>query len=150
MTRPRALAPYVGDVDERPNPSSRVTAEVLVRDGHRCRYCHRQLLSRRVLKLFQSIVGEKAFPMGSTNATTHGAAIAYRAVADHVVPRKRGGRTDAENLVTACWPCNFGKAGYTVEQLGIDDPRSRPVLLDWSGLEHLVPMLKQTRKSAAK
>lgn len=29
---------------------------------------------------------------------------------DHVVPRALNGRDDAANLVTACQPCNYGKA----------------------------------------
>jgi hypothetical protein len=147
VLKPSALPPYIGEVDQRANPSSGVAAELLRRDGYRCRYCHHPVVSRHLLKSFQSVVGDKAFPMGNTNASTHGAAIAYRAVADHVVPRKRGGRTDPENLVTACWPCNFGKAGYTVEQIGLQDPRTRPVPLDWSGLEHLVPTLNQRAKN---
>jgi hypothetical protein len=33
-----------------------------------------------------------------------------------------GGRTDESNLVTSCWSCNYGKANYTVEQIGISNP----------------------------
>jgi 5-methylcytosine-specific restriction endonuclease McrA len=104
----------------------------------RMRYqCHRD-----VLRLLQSIVGKSAFPIGPTNAATHGAVIAHRAVADHVVPRKRGGPTSAGNLVTACYPCNFGKAEYTLEELGLLAPR--PAVVDgWDGLQSLVPALKK-------
>ena len=38
---------------------------------------------------------------------------------DHVVPRKNGGRTVWENIVTCCYPCNTRKAGRTPEQAGM-------------------------------
>jgi len=37
-------------------------------------------------------------------------------------PHSLGGRTELDNLVTSCYSCNFGKAEYTLKQLGIDDP----------------------------
>lgn len=38
---------------------------------------------------------------------------------DHVVPRKQGGRTTWDNIVTCCYPCNEMKAGRTPEQAGM-------------------------------
>jgi 5-methylcytosine-specific restriction endonuclease McrA len=38
---------------------------------------------------------------------------------DHVVPRKQGGKTVWENIVTACYPCNGKKADRTPEQAGM-------------------------------
>ena len=38
---------------------------------------------------------------------------------DHVVPRRLGGRTVWENIVTACYPCNARKAGRTPEMAGM-------------------------------
>lgn len=35
---------------------------------------------------------------------------------DHVVPRKSGGRTDWENIVTCCRPCNDRKADKTCDE----------------------------------
>ncbi len=80
--------------------------------------------------------------MGTTNATTHGAALVYRAVADHVLPHWSGGSTDQENLITACYPCNFGKAEFSLEQLGLERPR-RAVANGGDGLESLVPAMKR-------
>lgn len=45
---------------------------------------------------------------------------------DHVVPRVRGGKTNWENIVTACYPCNDRKAGRTPEEAGMKLLR-RPV-----------------------
>lgn len=38
---------------------------------------------------------------------------------DHVVPRKQGGLTVWENIVTSCYPCNGRKAGRTPQQAGM-------------------------------
>lgn len=35
---------------------------------------------------------------------------------DHVVPRRLGGRTSWENILTACAPCNLKKGGRTPQQ----------------------------------
>ncbi len=35
---------------------------------------------------------------------------------DHVMPRSRGGRTEWENVVTACAPCNRRKGSKTPEE----------------------------------
>lgn len=42
-------------------------------------------------------------------------------VVDHVVPRKLGGRDVAENLVTACEPCNNGKAAASPEEWLVEE-----------------------------
>jgi 5-methylcytosine-specific restriction endonuclease McrA len=38
---------------------------------------------------------------------------------DHVIPRYRGGQHTWENVVTACIPCNRGKAGRTPKEAGM-------------------------------
>lgn len=38
---------------------------------------------------------------------------------DHVVPRRSGGRTVWENIVTSCYPCNDRKAGRTPAEAGM-------------------------------
>jgi 5-methylcytosine-specific restriction endonuclease McrA len=38
---------------------------------------------------------------------------------DHVLPRRLGGRTVWENIVTSCYGCNSRKAGRTPEQAGM-------------------------------
>ena len=44
---------------------------------------------------------------------------------DHVLPRSRGGRTEWENIVTACVPCNAKKANKTPDESGMF-PRTAP------------------------
>ena len=38
---------------------------------------------------------------------------------DHVVPRRLGGKTTWENILTACAPCNMKKGGRTPKQAGM-------------------------------
>lgn len=38
---------------------------------------------------------------------------------DHVLPRRQGGITNWENIVTCCYPCNTRKGGRTPEQAGM-------------------------------
>ena len=53
---------------------------------------------------------------------------------DHVVPRSQGGKTNWENIVMACYPCNEGKRDRTPEQAGLRlrkppyKPRTLPVV----------------------
>jgi hypothetical protein len=64
---------------------------------------------------------------------------------DHVLPHSVGGGNQLENLVTARWPCQFGREAYTLEEFGFSDPRLRPPVVDsWDGLCRVV-----TRTSAA-
>jgi 5-methylcytosine-specific restriction endonuclease McrA len=36
---------------------------------------------------------------------------------DHVVPRSMGGKTEWENCVTACWPCNHSKGSQLIKPI---------------------------------
>ena len=44
---------------------------------------------------------------------------------DRVLPRSLGGRTEWENITTACTPCNAKKANKTPDESGMW-PRKRP------------------------
>ena len=114
---------------------SKVQNEVFRRDGYRCRYCENKLLSQDFIRLFIKKLNSELFRRGETNLTTHGIIHLAWPVADHVIPWNKGGRTDLTNLVSSCATCNYGKDGYTIEQLGIQNPFNRlPVLNEWNGL----------------
>jgi 5-methylcytosine-specific restriction endonuclease McrA len=54
---------------------------------------------------------------------------------DHVVPRDQGGKTNFENIVTSCYPCNAHKRNRTPEQAGMRllkqpyKPKSMPLTM---------------------
>lgn len=118
--------------------------EVFRRDGFRCRYCGCKLISQNFFRVFIKKLNASVFERGSTNLTTHGIIHAAWPVADHVVPWIIGGKTDLGNLVSSCATCNYGKAGYTIEQIGIENPLEfSPILDGWDGLESKVESAKK-------
>ena len=147
LQRPAPDPVPVSERDEQ-TISAQLAKEVLERDGYRCRYCGLRVVSKSVLSAFSAVVGADRFRATGTNAERHGVVLAFRANTDHVKPWRLGGQTSEDNLVTACWSCNYGKAGHTVDQLGIEDPLGRkPHIHDWDGL---VPLLPKLRKYAAR
>lgn len=113
-------------------------AQVFARDGWRCRYCATPVIVKPALLLAQSLFGD-VFPLGRTNGTRHGVRLALSANLDHVEPWSAGGTSLDENLVTACWCCNFGKSNATLDQLRLNDPRTRPpVRSNWDGCTGLL------------
>jgi len=98
------------------------------RDNYRCRYCEQPVLPVEFFRKFSKLVGPEEFQFKGKNAEIHGIRLVFGATADHVVPWADGGPTSSSNLVTACWPCNFGKYDFSLEELGMTDPRDRLVL----------------------
>ena len=74
---------------------------------------------------------------------------------DHVVPRSRGGQHSWENIVSACKPCNHGKAGRTPREAGMPlattprEPRPNPYAMFHSGrvLDEWRPFLPWVQQS---
>ena len=95
---------------------------VFARDNLKCRYCSSTVLPKKAFKKANVVLGDEALPLGKTNATRSGFYLMFVATLDHVLPWSLGGRTNESNLVTCCWSCNYGKANFTVEQLGIKSP----------------------------
>jgi 5-methylcytosine-specific restriction endonuclease McrA len=122
---------------------------VFKRDGYRCRYCGLRLVPGDVLKAFSKIVGRDAFRVTGRNLERHGMVFGCRGIADHVVSWKLGGRTNMDNLASACWSCNYGKSGYTLAQIGVDDPLAKPgpVSDGWDGLISFLPGLHPPKRS---
>lgn len=99
---------------------SSLTDSIYDRDALHCRYCESRVLPKAVFELLSRRV--PTFTLGRSNEARPGIYLVYCATLDHVVPHAAGGRTDAENLVISCWPCNYGKFKYSLEQLGLDSP----------------------------
>lgn len=111
----------------------RFEGELWDRDGYRCCYCGLRVLHPRALRWFSQLIGPEKFPVRGGNLTRHGIKVVSSASLNHVVPVACGGETSPANLVTACWCCNYGKAEFTLEELGLDWPSTKPDL-DWLGL----------------
>jgi HNH endonuclease len=140
----RKTAGAVGAKDIKKRPDRSLLEKLFARDGYRCRYCGVRVIPDWILELFSDVVGPSVFSGRGSKEQRHGAAVTFRAVDDHVIPHALGGQTDLKNLVTACWPCNFGKWKYTLEQIGIYDPRKRRPrrTSHWDGLVSLKPKLR--------
>lgn len=129
------------DSQRSPDPYAK---EIFERDNYICRYCGTMVVPKQVLVAYSKAVGDDVFRATGTNAQRHGIVLAFRANADHVVPWKLGGKTNPDNLVTACWSCNYGKSGYTLEELGLNDPREKTTIKHgWDGLVSLLDGLKK-------
>ena len=117
------------DPERSPN---KLELQVFQRDNYRCRYCGSRLIPSEFMKKLSEKLDSPVFRNGRTNRERHGIFHLTKPVADHVVPWRLGGRTSLENLVSSCPPCNYGKDGYTLEQLGIEDPFSHQIKSDWN------------------
>ena len=54
-------------------------------------------------------------------------------------PRSRGGDNSPANVVVACAPCNYGRRKLMLDEVGVIDPRTLPVLrTSWDGLERFL------------
>src|SRR5207253_1428589 len=92
-----------------------VSRGVLARDGYRCRFCGCRVIVKEARKKF--IVALPLAVKADGAGTPHHAALAVlTASIDHVVPFRRGGSNDLENLVTTCGPCQFGRGHWLLEE----------------------------------
>ena len=124
-------------------PTNAEQDAVYRRDGYRCRYCGCRIVLKEARAAFTSMLPDAA-PWPGDDKGKHGAFYALNGCVDHLVPHARGGDNDLANLVTACWPCNFGKWDFLIEELGLADPRLRPPVVDaWDGLARIVPLRRR-------
>ncbi len=133
--------PETIDIDLRDPVRSpaKLQKQVFERDSYHCRYCGGKLISQEFLKTFIKSLKSPLFSRGETNLNTHGIIHLTWPVADHVIRWNKGGRTSLDNLVSSCAPCNYGKDGYTIEQLGLIDPFTRPAKIsDWDGFNNKI------------
>ena len=116
-------------------PSIEEKRALHARDGFRCRFCGIPVVRKEIRA---HIVA--AYPLeaswGKKNAEQHAALQAMWAQYDHILPHSRGGTNDLSNMVVTCAPCNFGRMEFTLEEVGLADPRGRePLRSAWDGLE---------------
>ena len=118
-------------------PGAAETQALHARDGWRCRFCGCRVVSGRTRSAMRACL-PGALPWGESEGY-HAAFFAMTASVDHVIPHSAGGTNDLGNLVTACWSCQFGRGAYTIQELGLLDPRVRsPVVDGWDGLTRVI------------
>ncbi len=116
-------------------PTAEQKAQLHQRDGFHCRFCSLPVVRPEIRKKICAAYPNQV-PWGRTNKSQHAALQAMWAQYDHVVPHSHGGNNDLGNLVITCAACNYGKMSYTLEELSLSDPRSRPPIQSlWDGLE---------------
>jgi len=129
-------------------PSQSIRTEIFRRDGYHCRFCGIRVVHPGARKRFRE-AAPHAVPEGRSD-TYHAAFLALNATWDHVIPHSAGGDNEPDNLVTTCWPCNFGRGNFLLEQMGLMDPRLHPpVVDDWDGLSRLVSIARRPTMPSA-
>jgi hypothetical protein len=109
--------------------------QLYLRDGYHYRFCRIPVIRAEVRERIRKVYPE-ALRWGDTNAQQHAAFQLMCAYADHVIPHARGGDSSIANFVVSCAGCNFGRRHFTLEEVGVLDPRDRePVRSTWDGLE---------------
>lgn len=106
------------------------------RDSWTCRYCRARTTAPPVLRFLSEIYPDE-FPYHPNwkAGQVHPAYLLLSTSLDHVDPGGRGGSwLDQGNLVTACWPCNTGKADLRLEEVGWTLLSEADVRSDWDGL----------------
>jgi hypothetical protein len=119
-------------------PAAAMERALYARDGWRCRFCGCRVVVKPARDRMRRLL-PGAIRLDVSARDYHAALLALTAVPDHVVPHSHGGGNELDNLVTACWPCNNGRGGYRLEEMGLADPRSRAPMVDaWDGLSRLL------------
>lgn len=122
------------DMVETKMPSDKEQEAIFVRDGWRCRFCGQRVVSRKARSILIKEFPEETHWI-SGGYDSHSSLNSQGASLDHILPRSRAGTNDRRNLVTACGPCQFGRNNWTLEEVGFNDPRDRPPVVDsWDGL----------------
>ncbi len=116
-------------------PSAADQRRIFERDGWHCRCCGVPVVSPQARTRLSARHG--ALRWGKRNIERHAGVFALMASLDHALPRSRGGGNEQSNLLTACWPCQFGRMDWTYDEVQMADPRTGPAhprLAGWRGL----------------
>jgi HNH endonuclease len=116
-------------------PTTAEKAALFDRDGYHCRFCRIPVIRREIRERIRAVYPD-ALRWGDKNADQHTAFQLMWATYDHALPHSRGGTSALENTIIVCQPCNCARWHYTLDELGLLDPRLRePTRSTWDGLE---------------
>ena len=115
---------------------------VLARDGWHCRYCGIGVIDRKARRQIVAMLGDPPV-WGGSDSQRHAALLVLSGVADHVEAATSFSdpalADSHDNLVASCYTCNFGKSSFSCDQLGLQDPRQHPAVIDsWDGLTRII------------
>jgi 5-methylcytosine-specific restriction endonuclease McrA len=117
-------------------PSAATRQAVVARDGWRCRFCGIPVIDAKMRRKIAAAYPQALRWNDSEDAEQHSAFQCMRLQYDHVLPHTRGGTSSPDNLIVTCAPCNYGRWFYTLEEVGLIDPRTVPIQQSsWDGLE---------------
>lgn len=118
-------------------PTTSEKTQLLLRDGYHCRFCGMPVIRREIREFIKKIYPE-VLQWGKQNIDQHAAFQAMWVQYDHILPHSRGGNNDLDNMIITCSACNYGRMQYTLEEVGLVDPRTRePIRSTWDGLERI-------------
>lgn len=119
-------------------PGKRDKQIIIDRDGYNCRFCGIPVIPSEVRKALTAAYPDSAY-WGSTNIDQHAALQCLWLQFDHIVPHRWGRENTPHNVVITCAPCNYGRMEWKLEEVGLIDPRTRPVYkTNWDGLTRLI------------
>ncbi|MFZ1960075.1 MAG: HNH endonuclease [Methylovirgula sp.] len=129
--------PKTQRIPQRMPPSAEKTA-VIERYGRNCAFCGIPLIRKEVRMALRHAYPD-ALPWGRANQNQHAAFQCMWMQFDHILPHSRGGGNTLDNVVVTCAPCNYGRWHWTLEEVGLMDPRTLPIhKTSWDGLERLL------------
>lgn len=111
--------------------------ELFELDNWRCGYCGIRIGGRREhFEKFAESIDLPELVAGNTDETRHGIRLILQASHDHIQPLNQGGSNNQDNLVTSCWPCQFGKGDNSLDSLAMEKPSCGKWELyeSWNGL----------------
>jgi len=123
-------------------PTAAQKADLIALYGYNCAFCRIPLVSAEVRKALTAAYPEAAGWDSAHDPRSHTALLCMWLQFDHVLPHSRGGDSSLSNLVVSCAGCNYGRMSYTLEEVGVLDPRlTPPTKTDWDGLQRLLVSL---------
>lgn len=124
------------------DPSAATKRAMVEKYGYNCVFCGIPVIREEIRKALNSTYPEIKI-WGAGNINQHAALQCMWLQYDHVLPHARGGDSLIENMVVTCAPCNYGRGDFTLEEVGLIDPRTRPIhKTSWDGLERFLSAKK--------
>ena len=117
------------------DPIKKHRLEIIARDGYNCRFCGIPVIPPEIRKAITAAYPDSAYWRSQKNLDQHAALQCLWLQFDHILPHCWGGVSTPDNVVITCAPCNYGRMSWLLKEVGLIDPRERPVYkTSWDGL----------------